>query len=141
MTGSPIRDADVSVLTLPREEPPSPRHTRSWLKWLAGGTGLCTGVAVFYWVSPQLSPLPEVDTAPVRMVDGHVPASPLTTSGYVVAQRQASVASKGTGRLEYLASPSEAMSGQETSSRECSKTTSWPFNIRHAHAWTWPERP
>lgn len=102
MTNAPIRDADVSVLTLPREDPPPPRHTRSWLKWLAGGTGLCTSVAVFYWVYPHLSPLPDVDTAPVRIVDRHVPASPLTTSGYVVAQRQASVASKGTGRLEYL---------------------------------------
>jgi RND family efflux transporter MFP subunit len=46
--------------------------------------------------------LPEVDTITVRLVGGHVPASPFTTNGYVVAQRQASVASKGTGRLEYF---------------------------------------
>ncbi len=102
MTNTPIRDADVSVLTLPREDPPPPRQTRSWLKWLAGGTVICACVAAFYWVYPHLSPLPEVDTAPVRIVGGHVPTSPLTASGYVVAQRQASVASKGTGRLEYL---------------------------------------
>ena len=102
MTNTPIRDADVSVLTLPREDPPPPCQTRSWLKWLAGGTAAFFCFAALYWVYPYLSPLPEVDTAPVRLVGGHVPASPLTASGYVVAQRQASVASKGTGRLEYL---------------------------------------
>jgi RND family efflux transporter MFP subunit len=47
--------------------------------------------------------LPEVATAPVRIVGSTTPSSLLSASGYVVAQRQASVASKGTGRLEYLA--------------------------------------
>lgn len=102
MTNAPIRDADVSVLTLPREEPPSPRHTRSWLKWLASGTAVSICLATLYRVSPFPSSLPEVDTAPIRIVEGSLPAAPLTASGYVVAQRQASVASKGTGRLEYL---------------------------------------
>jgi len=51
---------------------------------------------------PLSEPILEVDTAPVRLI-GRTPAeAPLTASGYVVAQRQASVASKGTGRLEYL---------------------------------------
>ena len=55
-----------------------------------------------YWFVPLSSSLPEVDTAPVRPVGKHAATSPITASGYVVAQRQASVASKGTGRLEYL---------------------------------------
>lgn len=103
MTNTPIRDADVSVLTLPREDPPPPRQTGSWFKWLAGGFAtIIACVAILYWITSPSSSLPEVDTAPVRLVGGHIPASSLTASGYVVAQRQASVASKGTGRLEYL---------------------------------------
>ena len=105
MTAPPIRDADVSVLTLPREESPQePRKSRPWLRWV-GASIVCSGclAGLFYWVLPALSPLPEVDTAPVRIVGSAMPSSLLSASGYVVAQRQASVASKGTGRLEYLA--------------------------------------
>lgn len=102
MTNTPIRDADVSVLTLPREDPPPTRQPRSWLRWLTAGFAAAFLLVALYWHVPRPSALPEVDTAPVRLVGGHVPASPLTASGYVVAQRQSSVASKGTGRLEYL---------------------------------------
>lgn len=102
MTNTPIRDADVSVLTLPREDPPPTRRPRSWLRWLTAGVAAAFFLVALYWYVPRSSALPEVNTATVRLVGGHVPASPLTASGYVVAQRQASVASKGTGRLEYL---------------------------------------
>lgn len=103
MTGSPIRDADVSVLTLPRDEPPhEPYRKTPWLAWL--GWILAAGFfgAGAYWILPSVSSPPEVDTAPVRFIGGPVAPSTLNASGYVVAQRQASVASKGTGRLEYL---------------------------------------
>ncbi|NOS82333.1 MAG: efflux RND transporter periplasmic adaptor subunit [Nitrospira sp.] len=102
MTNQPIRDADVSVLTLPHEGPPPTRQPRSWLKWILAGVAAAFLLVALYWYISLPSSLPEVDTAPVRLVGGHAPASPLTASGYVVAQRQASVASKGTGRLEYL---------------------------------------
>lgn len=102
MTNTPIRDADVSILTLPRENPPPTRRPRSWLRWLLAGVAAAFFLVALYWYMPRSSALPEVDTTTVRLVGGHVPASPLTASGYVVAQRQASVASKGTGRLEYL---------------------------------------
>ena len=102
MTNTPIRDADVSALTLPREDPPPTRRPRPWLRWLTAGVTAGFFLVALYWYVPFPSSLPEVDTTPVRLVGGHVPASPLTASGYVVAQRQASVASKGTGRLEYL---------------------------------------
>jgi len=102
MTNTPIRDADVSVLTLPREDSPPTRRPRPWLRWLTAGVTASFFLVALYWYVPFPSSLPEVDTTPVRLVGGHVHASPLTASGYVVAQRQASVASKGTGRLEYL---------------------------------------
>ena len=103
MTGAPIRDADVSVLTLPRDESPhTPRPPRAWLKWVTAGIAAGCSLAALYWYMPRPSSLPEVDMVPVRVVGRQALTSPLTASGYVVAQRQASVASKGTGRLEYL---------------------------------------
>jgi len=104
MTTPPIRDADLSVLTLPREDPPKEsRKSSPWLKWI-GVSLLSSGcLAGLYWILPELSPLPKVETAPVKIVGNTTPSPLLSASGYVVAQRQASVASKGTGRLEYLA--------------------------------------
>ncbi len=102
MTNTPIRDADVSVLTLPREDPPPTRPSRSWFRWPIAGIAAVFLLASVYWYVSLSSSLPDVDTAPVRSVGRHAATSPLTASGYVVAQRQASVASKGTGRLEYL---------------------------------------
>lgn len=102
MSNVPLQDADISVLTLPRKEPPSPSRTRPWLTWVAGITAFGVCLAVLYLFVPLPSSSLEVDTVSVRAVEGHLPSSSLTASGYVVAQRQASVASKGTGRLEYL---------------------------------------
>ena len=103
MTNTPIRDADVSVLTLPHEDPPPTRRPGSWIGWLAAAIAACFLLVILYWYVPFPSSVPEVDTVPVRLVGEPIPTSSLTASGYVVAQRQASVASKGTGRLEYLA--------------------------------------
>lgn len=103
MTGSSIRDADVSVLSLPRDEPPhEPRRRRPWFAWLGWmiAAGLCLTGA--YWVLPMVDSVPEVETAPIRMIGSPAPPPILNASGYIVAQRQASVATKGTGRLEYL---------------------------------------
>lgn len=103
MTGSSIRDADVSVLSLPRDEPPhEPRRRTRWFAWLAWiiAAGLCLTGA--YWALPMVDSVPEVETAPIRMIGSPAPPATLNASGYIVAQRQASVATKGTGRLEYL---------------------------------------
>ena len=102
MTNTPIRDADVSVLTLPREDPLPTRQSQLWVRWFTTGVAAAFLLVILYWYTPRSSTLPEVDTITVRLVGGQVLVSPLTASGYVVAQRQASVASKGTGRLEYL---------------------------------------
>jgi len=102
MTNTPFQDTDISVLTLPREDPPPPRRTRPWLAWQIGGLVIGVCLAALYWLASAPSSLLEVDTTAIRTVGGHIPSSSFTASGYVVAQRQASVASKGTGRLEYL---------------------------------------
>ncbi|BCA56659.1 hemolysin secretion protein D [Nitrospira sp. KM1] len=103
MSGSPVRDADVSVLTLPRDEPPrshDPRRTRFTWVLVVLVVGVC--VALVYLSGVLVLLPPEVDTMLVRVSENQVSSPLLSASGYVVAQRQASVASKGTGRLEYL---------------------------------------
>jgi HlyD family secretion protein len=49
-----------------------------------------------------LAPTPEVEVATASLTFPSQANAVLTASGYVVAQRKAAVASKGTGRLEYL---------------------------------------
>lgn len=103
MTGAPIRDADVSVLTLPRDDPPQePRRRNPWFTRLGRIMAVGSCLAALYWAFPMFDSIPEVETAAIRLVDNPASTATLSASGYVVAQRQASVASKGTGRLEYL---------------------------------------
>ncbi len=101
MTRPPSSDVDLSILRLPREDPPA-RRTPSWRKWLAGIFAVGLVLMALVRLPPFSESIPDVDTVAVRPVGAMIADSPLTASGYVVAQRQASVASKGTGRLEYL---------------------------------------
>lgn len=103
MTDRLVRDADLSVLTVPHDEPPhQPPRPRRWASGLGSAVAGGIVLSLLYWLLGLGSARPEVDAVRVHAVGG--PASPpaLSASGYVVAQRQASVASKGTGRLEYL---------------------------------------
>ena len=96
-----IHDADLDGLTIQREEhfaKRSPARSGLW-RWvllillLAGAAGA--------WQAGLIERAPSVEVAAVvRMPAGGV--SGLAATGYVVAQRQASIASKGTGRMEYL---------------------------------------
>lgn len=101
MTRPSSSDVDLSILRLPREDPPAGR-TPSWRKWLAGIVAIGLVLLALVRLSPFSASIPEVDTVAVRPIGAMIADSPLTASGYVVVQRQALVASKGTGRLEYL---------------------------------------
>ena len=57
----------------------------------------------FLYFQGLLAPAPEVEITSVSLVYPAQPLTQLSASGYVVAQRKAAVASKGTGRLEFLA--------------------------------------
>ncbi|HET6371559.1 MAG TPA: efflux RND transporter periplasmic adaptor subunit [Nitrospiria bacterium] len=68
--------------------------------WIIAGTLtilIAAGGYILLVPSPQ-----RVETATVALVDPSQPTVVLNASGYVVAQRQAAVASKGTGRLMEL---------------------------------------
>jgi len=58
--------------------------------------------AGYYILSSFISPAVEVKTVSAVMQSPSQANASLTASGYVVAQREAAVASKGTGRLVYL---------------------------------------
>lgn len=101
MSHPPSSDIDLSILRLPREDPPL-RRTPSWRKWLAGIFAFGFVLLALARLPPFSESIPEVETVAVRPINAMIADSPFTASGYVVAQRQAFVASKGTGRLEHL---------------------------------------
>ena len=68
---------------------------------MIGGGALIVLVLIF--LGGGMSGAVQVETATVTMTYPSQANAVLTASGYVVAQRKAAVASKGTGRLEYLA--------------------------------------
>ncbi|WP_088283683.1 efflux RND transporter periplasmic adaptor subunit [Ideonella sp. A 288] len=84
----------LSRLTIDRSAAPSLRRRRRWWPWVVGGVLLLgAGVAA-------LAPRPvAVQVGSVVVAYPSQAYAALTASGYVVAQRRAAVASKGTGRL------------------------------------------
>src|SRR5437588_264617 len=99
------KNANLAALRINRSpEPtagPSPRRAR---RWLAIGLPAATVVvaAALVLAGGALSPALPVHLTPATMVSPVRAGAVLVASGYVVAQRKAAVASKGTGRLVYL---------------------------------------
>jgi HlyD family secretion protein len=99
------QQADLSALRINRsskEEPPSGRSR------IIVRTAVIAGcvIALFLigsWVVPRVfDSAVEVQLATASLSSSSQASAVLTASGYVVAQRKAAVASKATGRLEYL---------------------------------------
>ena len=93
---------DIGSLRIRRDEiTPSPhrRGSRRYL-WLGLGFIVMLAIAVLF-MRGRLSAV-TVETAVVERVVPGAAGTVLTATGYVVAQRKAAVASKGTGRLEQL---------------------------------------
>lgn len=95
---------DLASLRINRDstEPPQPVSRKKRLQiWL--GVASVTVIAVVLFIRQGwLNPATAVETTVVVSLMPSQADVVLTASGYVVAQRQAAVASKGTGRLEYL---------------------------------------
>lgn len=98
-------DVNLSSLTIDRGNAPrrmvrTPKRGRRrlWL-WIAGGVLL---LLVILGMSGALSGPPTVLTTSISEVSPAQTRQQLLASGYVVAQRKAAVASKGTGRLVAL---------------------------------------
>jgi HlyD family secretion protein len=89
--------ADLNTLKIDRGAPATPGRRR-WIVWLVAALAVAAAVAVYLWQ-------PRVTTVQVVSVVTAYPSQQfviLNATGYVVAQRKAAVASKATGRLEWL---------------------------------------
>lgn len=109
MPSTPVKDADLSMLRVasePASELGAPPHESARRRrrptLVLGVLLLALCGAALYAVRSQSVSADAVQTVPIRALSGQPAPTPLSANGYVVAQRQASVASKGTGRVEYL---------------------------------------
>ena len=95
---------DLSSLRINRSDPPAAGKPKSKLPYRLTVAGVLAVVAfgVYYLISRALDPTLEVQLTTVTLSSPSQANAVLTASGYVVAQRKAAVASKATGRLEYL---------------------------------------
>jgi HlyD family secretion protein len=96
---------DLASLRIHRDESPmgdAARVSRKRGPWIwLGPLVALAAVAAFFALRDRTRTI-EVETATVQRLSPAGAQSLLTATGYVVAQRQAAVASKGTGRLEQL---------------------------------------
>ena len=93
---------DLSALRIDRnfdKEPIGSKRLMRVVLWL----GIPFLAIIIIWISISgISPTVEVKTATATILTQTQAQSVLSATGYVVAQQQAAVASKATGRLEYL---------------------------------------
>ena len=93
--------SDLSKLKIHHDAPSSePRRWPSVLMYVGGGVFLV--LVVFFFLRTALSSAETVEISTVSMISPSQANAILTASGYVVAQRKASIASKATGRIVYL---------------------------------------
>ena len=73
-------------------------------KWIWVTLGIAAIIALISYLvfGTSVAPALKVKTTTIAMISGSDAAADLVATGYVVAQRKAEVASKGTGRLEKL---------------------------------------
>jgi RND family efflux transporter MFP subunit len=95
------KSALLNQLRIDRESEP-PRSAK-WPLWLAGAAGvlIIAGLA-WFWSRPKGIPVHVAVAQAVSADNAAAPASILDASGYVVARRQATVASKITGKMVEL---------------------------------------
>jgi HlyD family secretion protein len=96
------KHADLSSLRINRSEKAVSGPGRKIIIALIIAGAIILIAAGFYLVNSLISPAAEVKLATAVMQSPSQANASLTASGYVVAQREAAVASKGTGRLVYL---------------------------------------
>jgi RND family efflux transporter MFP subunit len=95
------KSALLSQLRIDRESEP-PRSTK-WTLWFGAALGiLIIAAGVWFWSRPRGIPVRVAVARPAEEGAAAAPSSILDASGYVVARRQATVASKITGKMVEL---------------------------------------
>src|SRR3982074_701973 len=98
------KNADLSALRIDRAEDPAPPVGDRRRRLIIGSVAIVAVVLVATLLligGPLRSAVP-THLTPATMVSPIRSGAVMIASGYVVAQRKAAVASKGTGRLVYL---------------------------------------
>jgi len=94
--------ADLSALRIGRHQREDAEvRRRPWKIIIPVGIAIA-GVAAYLLMRPTLAGAREVELATATLTSPAQANAVLTANGYVVAQVKAAVASKGTGRLEFL---------------------------------------
>jgi RND family efflux transporter MFP subunit len=99
------QQADLSALRIDRSRPEGspPGRSRTIVRFAFTVGGVVLLFLLGYWVVPRVfDSAVDVQLATASLSSSSQANAVLTASGYVVAQRKAAVASKATGRLEYL---------------------------------------
>lgn len=94
--------ADIASLKIDRDKKQSDRpRSKKWmvLVWVAV---IAVVVVAYFLFEESITPAKKVKVAVATLITGSEAEASLVATGYVVAQRKAEVASKGTGRLVYL---------------------------------------
>jgi HlyD family secretion protein len=93
-----LANEDLSRLRIDRDAVrAAPRRRMKWWLWLA----LLLAAGIVFWLYARNAPV-NVETTTVSQAYPSQAYTLLNATGYVVAQRKAAVASKATGRLEWL---------------------------------------
>jgi HlyD family secretion protein len=95
----PPAPPDLSALTIDRSLAPVPRRRRRRWWWSALAVAIAAALLAWQFASPRAR---AVQTTPVVTTYPAQQFVVLNATGYVVAQRKAAIASKATGRLEWL---------------------------------------
>lgn len=98
---SSLHDADLDGLSIQRPESREGHSFRRGWRWGWLVLLILIGAAAVAWETGLVRLAVTVEVVPVVRMPSSGSAG-LAATGYVVAQRQASIASKGTGRLEFL---------------------------------------
>jgi len=96
---SAVKPDDLSRLKIDRTAQGSPVRRRGWLRY---GIAAIVVVALAAWIWSRFAAAPTVETAAVASVYPSQSYTMLNAAGYVVPERKAALASKATGRLEWL---------------------------------------
>ena len=96
------KNADLSALRIDRTAPAAAASTRRWLTIGLPAAGVVVLAVILLATRGSLGSAAAVRLTPATMVSPIRSGAVMIASGYVVAQRKAAVASKGTGRLVYL---------------------------------------
>lgn len=94
--------ADIGSLRISKDRKYDDRPSRRRWRWIVYPLLIVIAVGAFFLLREFVKPATKVRTGTVTLLTGSEASAELVATGYVVAQRKAEVASKGTGRLERL---------------------------------------